>query len=406
MSCRLCKSNDLTLFLDLGHTALADRFMRVEQLIEPEITYPLRVVRCNSCFFCQLDHAVDPKILYQEDYPYESSTTQTGRTHFSNFAKSIVERFSIEKGKLVIDIGSNVGVLLNGFKQQGMQVLGVDPAENIAEIANKNGIPTETDFFNADLARRVVRDRGQAMVITASNVFAHVDRLDLFMDSIITLLDKDGVFVVEAPYLANLIKALEYDTIYHEHLSYLSIMPLIPFFSKMGMELFDVQQVDIHGGSFRLFICHKGKYPVSNAVLELHAKEQADGLHDLDVLNKFAKGVAEHRSKLRYLLEALRHDGKKIAGVSAPAKGMTLLNYCNIGRETLEFITEKTHLKIGRYSPGSAIPILPDSALVTENIDYALLLAWNFKDEIIKNQKEFRERGGKFIIPIPVPTII
>ncbi|MBF0133677.1 MAG: methyltransferase domain-containing protein [Magnetococcales bacterium] len=406
MHCRLCGYDNITMFLDLGFTALADRFITREQLHEPEVTYPLRVVRCNECHFIQLDHTVAPEILYQQDYPYESSTTQTGREHFNQFARSIVEEFGFSKGSLAIDIGSNVGVLLGGFKNQGMRVLGIDPAINIARIAEKNGIPTIADFFNEELASRIAEEHGKAMAITASNVFAHIDRLDILMRGVRRLLHEDGIFVVEAPYLRNLIRVLEYDTIYHEHLSYLSISPLIRFFDRMGMALFDVKEVDIHGGSFRLFVCHKGRYPVLTKVLDMQRQEQEEKLHDLETLNTFAQRVRNHRNQLRHLLESLRHEGKRIAGVSAPAKGMTLLNYCRIGTETLEFITEKTPLKIGRYAPGNSLPILPDSALMTGNIDYALLLAWNFKDEIMNNLSEFRKKGGRFIIPIPNPVIV
>ncbi|MBF0177584.1 MAG: class I SAM-dependent methyltransferase [Magnetococcales bacterium] len=406
MRCRLCGYNNLTMFLDLGYTALADRFMTLDQLREPEVTYPLRVLRCNECNFVQLDHIVDPKILYQEEYPYESSTTRTGRSHFDAFADSVIKEFGIAPGGLVIDIGSNVGVLLTAFKKRGMQVLGIDPAGNIAQIAEKNGIPTLVDFFNMPLAQHIVAGHGRAKIATASNVFAHIDDLTALMRAIKLLLDDDGIFIVEAPYLDHLIQALEYDTIYHEHLSYLSVTPLVRFFQRMDMELFDVQQVDIHGGSIRFFVGHPGRHVPTRAVHDTLARERDSGLHTLARLNDFAGRVKDHRDKLRHLIHALRRQGKRIAGVSAPAKGMTLLNYCKIGSESLEFLTEKTPLKIGRFAPGNHLPVLPDEALVSEGIDYALLLAWNFKAEIMENLMTFRENGGKFIVPIPEPLIV
>jgi len=285
-------------------------------------------------------------------------------------------------------------------------VLGCEPAENIAAIANHSDILTMPVFFSPDVAKEVVQKHGKAKIITATNVFAHIDNLKLLMKAVDYLLDDDGVFIVEAPYVVHLLDNLEYDTIYHEHLSYLSLTPLVPFFQKCNFEMFDVGQVDIHGGSIRIFISRRSGRPISLRVNELLKNEQNEDTHSLENLWKFAKNVEKNRENLVTLLRSLKNQGKKIAAVSAPAKGMTLLNYCKIGSEILEFATEKSTLKINKYTPGSHLKVMPDSALLTEKIDYALLLAWNFKDEIIKNQSLFREAGGKFIIPIPKPIII
>lgn len=394
------------MFLDLGFTPPADQFRRKDQLREPDVYYPLDVYACDDCGLVQLGYVVSPEVLYRQDYPYESSTTQTGHRHWSQFAKSVVDRFNLTQEDLAVDIGSNVGVLLGEFKKNGVRIQGVDPAANIVLLAHERGIDTICDFFNLETAEQIIQKKGHASVITATNVFAHVNDLDSFMKQVKQLLNKKGIFIFEAPYFVNLLKANEYDTIYHEHLSYLSVKPLIPFFNKFDMEVFDIEQVDIHGGSFRVFVGMKAARPVSDQVGKLLDHENKLGIYTHKVLDQFADVVKKNKRDLVWLLQSLKHQGKRIAGVSAPAKGMTLLNYCGIDRHILDFVTEKSSLKIGRYTPGAHIPVVPDSALLEHKPDYALLLAWNFAEEIMKNLDEYRKQGGKFIIPIPTPTIV
>lgn len=406
IKCRLCGSGNLLPFLDLGFTPPADQFKRFEQLKEPEIHYPLEVCMCGKCGFAQLNHVVSKEVLYRQDYPYESSTTKTGQLHWNTFAKTVVERLGLGEKDLVVDVGSNVGVLMQSFKDQGVQIQGLDPAANIVLLAQKRGIDTICDFFNRQAVEKILKTRGHASVITATNVFAHVDDLDTFMRNAIDLLTDTGVFIFEAPYYVNLVKHLEYDTIYHEHLSYLSLKPLVPFFANYGMEVFHVEQVDIHGGSFRTYIGFKGQHAIDPVVPQLIREEDEFGLYDMNKLADFARAVAQNRMDLIRLLHKLKAEGKRIVGVSAPAKGMTLLNYCRIGPELLDVVTEKSELKIGRYTPGTHIPVVGDDYLVQEKPDYALLLAWNFAKEIMNNLSEYRANGGKFIIPIPTPRII
>ncbi|HCC47991.1 MAG TPA: methyltransferase [Elusimicrobia bacterium] len=407
MTCRTCRSNRLYKFLDLGFTPPADQFRRKDQMREPEIHYPLEVCLCEDCGLVQLAHTVSPEILYRNDYPYESSITKTGKAHWDAFAGHVVSKFKLGKDSLVVDIGSNVGVLLEAFRNNGAAVQGVDPAANIVLLAQKRGIETICDFFNAESVEQIIAKRGRASVITGTNVFAHIDDLHALMANVKRLLvEKKGVFIFEAPYFVNLVNKLEYDTIYHEHLSYLSVKPLVSFFAAHGMEIFDVQLVDIHGGSFRVYIADKGAYPVEPIVGELLAKEEAMGLYTRPVLVKFAADVAKNRAELTWLLHSLKREGKSIVGVSAPAKGMTLLNYCRIGDDLLDAVSEKSTLKIGRYTPGMHIPVVSDEYLLEHQPDYALLLAWNFADEIIKNLDGYRKKGGKFIVPIPMPKII
>jgi len=407
-NCRMCASERLALFLDLGEMPPADQFLHKHQLSEHRDAYPLQVAVCEECGLIQLNYVVPPEILYCDDYPYESSTTSAGRRHWGEFARTTTRLLDLTSNDLVVDIGSNVGVLLQMFKEQGTRVLGVDPAANIAEIANQNGIETVAAFFNSETARKIVASKGQASVITGTNVFAHVGDLHDLMQAVATLLAPHGTFVIEAPYLLELLHSLEYDTIYHEHLSYLSLKPLVRFFKQFGMEIFDAQLRDIHGGSIRLFVRRIGASasPVAPIVDQMLANEEREKIYELDTLRKFAENVAANREALRPLRTSLKQSGSKIVAVSAPAKGMTLLNYCSLGTDFLDFVTEKSRLKLGRYTPGVNIEVVPDDMLLTHQPDYALLLAWNFAEEIMNNLKEFSDRGGKFIIPIPTPRIV
>lgn len=404
--CRICKGSNLQPYLNLGFTPAADSFIREQGLQQPETHYPLEVYLCGDCGISQLGYTVPPDILYQHDYPYESSTTRAGRTHFFDFASSIVSRFDLSPENLAIDIGSNVGVLLDGFKSKGCRILGIEPSANISATAIGRGIETINDFISPKLASKVVESHGKASVVTTTNVFAHIDDLDDFMKAINILLDDNGVFIIEAPHFLKLVTNLEYDTIYHEHLLYISVRPLNKLFNRFGFEAFDVEEIGIHGGSIRIYVSRVGAYPINKALAEMIEVEEKNNIFDISRLREFSKEVASHRTKLINLLSSLKASGASLAGVSAPAKGMTLLNYCHIGPELLDFMTEKSHLKIGLYTPGQHIPILSDSALMDHQPDYALLLAWNFADEIIENLKAYREKGGKFIIPIPEPHII
>lgn len=406
MHCRICQGSNLIKFLDLGFTPPADNFLVPDELKEAETYYPLEVYICQGCSLVQLGYVVPPGILYCKDYPYESSITKTGREHFHSFAKEIVSQFHLSSNALVVDIGSNVGVLLRGFKNEGTRVLGIEPAENISKIARGNGIETLNLFFDDKTVSEISKTKGKAKVITGTNVVAHINDLHSLVKNVNELLDKKGIFIIEAPYLLTLLDNLEYDTIYHEHLSYFSVRPLNILFYKFDMEIFDIKEVSIHGGSLRYFVGRRGDYPVSENVKRLVNLEEKKKIYDIDRLKDFAKNVEKNREELTWMLKSLKHEGKRIVGVSAPAKGMTLLNYCKIGTETLDFITERSSLKIGKYTPGTHVPILPDSELTKQKPDYALLLAWNFANEIIENLRDYKAVGGKFITPIPKPHVV
>lgn len=402
--CRICKGEKMTDYLNLGEMAPADSFVNSSSK-DTQSYFPLEVCLCDSCGMSQLNYTVPPDILYQNEYPYESSITETGRRHFHNMANEVVSEVNLKKNDLVLDIGSNVGVLLQGFANKECEVLGIEPAENIAKKANVSGINTINDFVSQNLAKSIVEDYGKAEAICITNVFAHIHDLHDLMASIDLMLSKEGSFIIEAPHFLSLVENLEYDTIYHEHLLYITIKPLSKLFTKFGFVINDVKKVQIHGGSVRIYISRVGTRSVSSNVQSIIDDEVSGGLFDKKRLNEFKVKVEEHRKSLRDLILSLHKRGCRIAAVSAPAKGMTLLNYCGLDNKIIDFVTEKSLLKIGKFTPGGLIPVFSDEYLLEKMPDYALLLAWNFKKEIIQNLKKYTDSGGKFIIPIPAPVL-
>jgi len=384
----------------------SDDFLSDLRREEVEFFFPLRLCTCTECGLLQIDYLVNPKILYQQNYIYESSITERGVNHYYQMAKEIAERFSFDPGKLSVDIGSNVGVLLTGFKKQGFTVLGVDPAETVAEKARLNGVPTLTEFFKRTIAKQIAADHGLAHVITGTNVFAHLHDIDSAVEGMKELLAQEGVIVIEAPYALDLIKNIEYDTVYHQHIGYLSVRPMQRYFEKFGLELFDVSHHSIHGGTLRYYVGHVGSHVVESTVKDAITKEIDFGLYKQDRLKEFSQAVMQQKRDLITLLNELKADNKRIVAVSAPAKGNTLLNYCGMGVHYLEYATEKSSLKQGLFTPGMHIPIYDDSRVLDDMPDYVLILAWNFAEEIMSNLDEYRARGGKFIIPIPTPRVI
>ncbi len=405
--CRLCDRKNMFNFLDLGFHPPSDQFKKKKEIDSPTLYYPLKVYSCKSCGFKQLNYIVKPEILYQQNYPYESSLTETGKKHWKEFADSIVKNYNLTKNDLAVDIGSNTGILLEAFKNNKLKIAGVDPAANICKIANRRNIPTINSFFNKSVVTRILKKYGKAKIITGTNVFAHVNDLKLFLKNIKKLIDKKkGVFVIEVPYFLNLVKNLEYDTIYHEHLSYITVIPLIKFLKKFNLEIIDIQEKDIHGGSIRIFISEKGNYKKKKSVNKICKAEIKARLNSKKVLLNFQKKVTKNRLDLTSLLTKLKKAKKNIVALSAPAKGMTLLNYAKLDSEFLDYATEKSKIKQGLLAPGVNIPIYSDQKILKTKPDYALLLAWNFSKEIIKNNIKYLKTGGKFIIPIPKVKII
>jgi len=403
--CRVCKSPELKLFLSLGRTPLANSFLEKKQLEQPEEFYPLNVCFCSSCGFVQLLEVVPPEILFKE-YIYVSSTSDELRKHFELLVNDAMEKFKLSDNSLVVEFASNNGTLLKSFKKFTVRVLGVEPAENIAPIAEASGIETINDFFSQEVAKKIVDSKGRASMIIGTNVFAHIDNLEEVMKSFQILLD-DGVVIIESPYLVDLLEKVEYDTIYHEHVSYLSLIPLVKLFNMYGFKIFDAKRTKIHGGSIRIFASKiDAKFKETKTLSDLLLLEKKLGLDAIKPYLDFAFDVQKSRVKLLELLYKLKLNGEKIIGYGAAAKGNTLLNYCNIGPDILDYIADKSPLKQGKYTPGTNIPVVHPDIVLSDNSDYMLILAWNFADEIMKEQYKFKERKGKFIIPIPEASII
>ena len=345
-----------------------------------------------------------PEILFK-DYAYLTGTSQTMKQHFHLLAVETANNFNLSKDDLVVDIGSNDGTLLKGFKQLGIKTLGIEPATNVASIAEREGIETINDFFSVEVAKKIIEKRGRARVITGTNVFAHINDLDGILQAVDNLLGNDGIFVIEVPYLVDLLSKTEFDTMYHEHLSYFSLRPLVVLFRRFNMDLFDVKRVPVHGGSIRCYV-RRSPSTIQSSVYQLLASEQSLNLNSLNTYSEFGTRVRNIKIKLTSLLRKLKRDGYKIIGYGAAAKGNTLLNYCNIGTDILDYIVDNTPLKQGLYTPGTHIPVISPNNMLRDVPDYALLLAWNYSNEILKKEQEYRELGGKFIVPIPEPRIV
>ena len=384
MKCRICKENTLVEYLDLGDHPPSDAFL--DNVCDGEQFFPLAVLYCPSCSLSQLSYVAED--LYNDDYPYETRMNTQGVKHFRSMAYTLMDRFSPE---YVVDIGSNDGTLLERFLVEDYNVCGIEP---VYPIACGAFVYTINDFFNEDSMARALRRGGRADLVTATNVFAHIDDLHEFMDLLFHLLAPNGVFVIEAPYFVDMIKDLSFDTIYHEHLSYLSIKPLVHLFRQYDMEIFDVEKFTIHCGTMRYYIAKKGVYKITNAANDYFGHEMP--YHDINKLYHFAGRVSIFSIELLGVLHELKSNGNRIVGVSAPAKGNTLLNFCKIGPEILDYITEKSDRKIGRFTPGMKIPVVEDARLIQDQPDYALILAHNWSEQIINSLGDYR---GRWIIP-------
>ncbi len=406
LSCRVCSNKKMVKVLSLGKSPLANSFLRPKELKLHEDFFPLELKLCKKCGLVQLADIVNPDLMFR-NYLYVSSTSRSFVEHFERFAQEINNRFHLGRNNLIVDIGSNDGILLKPLKKLGVKTLGVDPAKNVAEIASKAGIETIVDFFNEKVAHRILREYGKAKIITAANVFAHTNNWDEFVKSAKILLSKDGVLIIEAPYLLDFIKKNLFDTVYHEHLSYMAVRPLIKFFKKHKMPIFDVQKVSSHGGSIRVFIKNsKGPYKLESSVYDFVKKEKSNGLALTATYKKFSKKIENNKQKLIKLLKSLKKNGRTIIGFGAPAKGNTLLNYFGIGPELIDYIVDDSKLKQGLYTPGTHIRINPPNKLKGHDADYILILAWNFADKIIEKYSYLRKEGVKFIIPVPTPRIV
>ena len=405
LSCIVCGQQTVERFLNLGSTALANKFLTKEELSKPEAKYPLRVGFCHTCGHVQLTEEVPPSAMF-EDYLYVSSASDTLKAHLFDLSDIVVKRRNLGAKDLVIDIGCNDGTLLTGFKRHGVRTLGVDPAQNLAALTKDNGIERYVGFFNSKTAKEIVAKWGQASAMTATNTFPHIPALQDFVEGIKIALAPGGAFVIEAHYLIDIIEQCAFDTIYHEHISYWALGPMIYLFEKHGMQVTNAERLALHHGQLRVTVQRKGEETPQASVAEILEAERRLGLDKLSTYQRFAQKTMQLKADLQRTLKELRDHGKRVVGYGAPAKGNTLLGFLEIGPSLIEYIADKSSLKQGRYCPGVHIPVVPPDRLLKDQPDYVVLLAWNFIDEILAQQEEYRRRGGKFIVPVPDVKII
>lgn len=400
MACRLCGQVGLNSILSLGETPLANALLKEDQLAETESRWPLELAWCPDCSLAQITETVPPEILFRE-YAYFSSFSDTMVAH----AKSIADRVRTVRGlgpdSLAVEIASNDGYLLQWYHKASVPVLGIEPARNIAKVAeSERGVRTISEFFGEELAKKLADSGQRADVIHANNVLAHVADLNGVVAGFAAMLKPNGVVVVEAPYLRDLIDHIEFDTIYHEHLCYFSLTALKRLFLRHKLAIVDVERLAIHGGSLRIFAVHAGSAPVQASVEQL-LRQESVWVRDEAYYKSFGDKVESLRNQLVGLLQSIKADGKRIAVYGASAKGSTLLNFFGIGNELLEYVVDRSTVKQGRYTPGTKLKICDPTRLVEDRPDYCLLLTWNFADEVLAQQAKYRELGGKFIVPVP-----
>lgn len=405
LSCIVCGQQTVERFLDLGSTALANKFLTKEELSKPEAKYPLRVGFCHTCGHVQLTEEVPPSAMF-EDYLYVSSASDTLKAHLFDLSDIVVKRRNLGAEDLVIDIGCNDGTLLTGFKRHGVRTLGVDPAQNLAELTKNNGIERYVGFFNSKTAKEILAKWGPASAITATNTFPHIPALQDFVEGIKIVLAPGGAFVIEAHYLVDILEQRAFDTIYHEHISYWALGPMMYLFEKHGMQVVNAERLPLHHGQLRVTVQRKGEGEPQASVAEILESERRIGLDKFATYRRFAQKTMQLKEDLQRTLKEFRANGKRIVGYGAPAKGNTLLGFLEIGPDLVEYIADKSSLKQGRYCPGVHIPVVPPDRLLADQPDYVVLLAWNFIDEILSQQAEYRRRGGKFIVPVPDVKII
>ncbi len=406
-TCRLCGSELHETLVDLGSSPPCESFLSADQLNEAEPFYPLHVWICGNCLLAQLEEYVAPEDIF-EDYAYFSAYSSSWVEHARRYSEKMIERFGLGSESFVVELASNDGYLLQHFVERGVPSLGIDPAANVAEEATARGVETLVAFFGSALAETLVAERGTANLIVANNVLAQVPELNDFVAGIVTLLAEDGVATVEMPHLVRLIEEVQFDTIYHEHYSYFSLTTLVRLCARHGLEIFDVEELPSHGGSLRIYVTHASDTTRERraSVGKLLDRERGAGYTELDTYRSFAPRVNEVKWSLLELLIRLNREGKRVVGYGAPGKGNTLLNFCGVRSDLIEFTVDRNPHKHGKFLPGTHIPIYPPDTIDETRPDYIMILPWNLQHEIAAQLTHTRGWGAQLIVPIPVPAIL
>jgi SAM-dependent methyltransferase len=405
-TCRYCDTPLGAAFLDLGSQPLANNLPRQADAAKSEFHCPLAVVKCSKCHLVQLTHSVPAHLMFDE-YLYVSSTTQTFRTHFAEYAADVRSRLSEKEKPLAIDIGSNDGLLVSCYEKAGMRGVGVEPAKNLAAEANKRGVTTLNRYFGEETVREIVAKYGKADAISANNVFAHIDDIQSVARNVRELLADDGFFVIEFAYLVTMLEKMFFDMVYHEHVCYIGVTALGFFMERFGMEIFDITEVGTHGGSLRVFMQKKGGPFKQKAIVDRFLREEKEkGCLEAKVYQDFAARVMGFKEKLNGMIAALKKERKTISGYGAPAKASTIINFCELGPSEIDYIVDDNPLKQDRLIPGRKIPIVTSAHLNEHPTDYVLIFAWNFAREIISKIEPLRAQGVKCIIPLPKPETV
>jgi hypothetical protein len=401
MNCQICSSQELIHVTSLGHHALPDAFATPDEADEPFTVYPLDLYVCRQCWLAQIGYGVDPDLLFR-DFVYTTESNPASQPHFQRIVNSFVERFQLGTDDLAVDLASNDGTLLEQYGAR-VRVLGVDPS-SATSLAIAKGLPTIVDFFTEATARKILATYQPAKVITTMNAFAHIKELDAFMSGVVALLTEDGVFVTESHHLQNVITKMQYDLIHHEHLRFYSLKPLMVLFERYGLEIFDVEETETQGGSILVYAGRAGVRPASANVARVLEQETGAGLYSADTYEAWADRLTRSKQRLMSMLYGLKSDGASIAGIGASAKGNTIINYCGIRPDVLDYITDGSELKQGKLAPGSLIPVTADQELLDRQPEYALVLTSNLKDVIIR-KLQGKGYKGKFIVAGEVPSV-
>jgi SAM-dependent methyltransferase len=397
--CRFCGTPLAHTFANLGMSPIANNYLTEEQISRMEPFYPLHTLVCDQCFLVQLEEFEAPETIFS-DYAYFSSYSTSWLAHCRRYAEMATERFALDGGSHVVEIASNDGYLLQYFAELGVPVLGVEPAANVAEVAVERGIPTAVEFFGVETATGLAGER-QADLLIGNNVLAHVPDLNDFVEGMKVLLAPEGTITMEFPHLERLVEERQFDTIYHEHFSYFSLHTVRRVFAAHDLAVVDVDELPTHGGSLRIYACHAGARPVSDAVRELEAREERAGFTNLDTYVAFGDLVQQEKRDILESLIGLKNDGKRIAGYGAPAKGNTLLNFCGVGTEFIDFTVDRNPHKQGRFLPGSHIPIRAPEEIDRARPDVVLILPWNLREEIMEQLRFVSDWGGRFLVRSP-----